>query len=217
VALGSAAVCYTLSTVGSASKAQVYDDRKPMPTLCLPVPVRYWSSPHFSPGRRCPVDMVVIHAISLPPGVFATGHIVELFMGKLDARAHPSFAELKGLRVSAHFLIERDGSINQFVDTEDTAWHAGVSEFQGRQGCNDFSVGVELEGDQQTPFAEPQYQALELLLRALMETYPAITPDRVVGHSHVAPGRKWDPGPKFDWGRLARMLRRIRPATREGI
>ncbi len=152
------------------------------------------------------VDMVVIHAISLPPGVFGTGHIMELFMGRLDVGAHPSFQELEGLQVSAHFLIERDGKIHQFVNTDDTAWHAGKSEFQGRQGCNDFSVGIELEGDQATAFAEPQYQTLEILLKALMQAYPAITPERVVGHSQVAPGRKWDPGPKFDWARLRRGL-----------
>ncbi len=177
-----------------------------MPSICLPVPVRWWPSPHFSKGRPCEVDMVVIHAISLPPGLFGTGYVVDLFMGRLDLQAHPSFQELEGLRVSAHFFIERDGAVHQFVDTDDTAWHAGKSEFQGRQGCNDFSVGIELEGDQVTPFTESQYLALKILLGALMRAYPAITPDRVVGHSQVAPGRKWDPGPKFDWARLRLIL-----------
>ncbi len=152
------------------------------------------------------VDMVVIHAISLPPGVFGTGCIIDLFMGRLDIKAHPSFQGLEGLRVSAHFLIERDGQIHQFVHTDDTAWHAGESQFQGRQGCNDFSVGVELEGDQINSFTDAQYQALEILLVALMRAYPAITPARVVGHNQVAPGRKWDPGPMFDWERLRRAL-----------
>lgn len=157
------------------------------------------------------MDMVVIHAISLPPGVFGSGCVMELFMGRLDLKAHPSFRELEGLRVSAHFFIERTGAIHQFVDTDDTAWHAGKSEFLGRQGCNDFSVGIELEGDQVSLFTEHQYQSLEILLGALRKAYPAITPDRVVGHCQVAPGRKWDPGPKFDWGRLRRMLEANRP------
>lgn len=154
------------------------------------------------------MDMIVIHAISLPAGVFGTGYIMELFMGRLDLKAHPSFQELEGLKVSAHFLIEREGAIHQFVDTDNTAWHAGKSEFQGRQGCNDFSVGIELEGDQLTCFTEPQYRTLGILLGVLMRAYPSITPQRVVGHSQVAPGRKWDPGPKFDWGRLRSILER---------
>lgn len=188
-----------------------------MPSIHLPVPVRWWPSPHFSKGRPCAVDMVIIHAISLPPGVFGTGYVIELFMGRLDPKAHPSFQELEGLKVSAHFLIERQGEIHQFVDTDDTAWHAGKSEFEGRQGCNDFSVGVELEGDQVNLFTELQYRALEILLEALMKAYPAVTPQRVVGHSQVAPGRKWDPGPKFDWARLRLILERKKPRGLERI
>lgn len=158
----------------------------------------------------------MIHAISLPPGVFGTGYVVDLFMGRLDTNAHPSFRDLEGVKVSCHFFLERDGSVHQFVDTQDTAWHAGQSRFMGRSGCNDFSVGIELEGDPHTPFTEPQYMALGLLLKTLVSTYPAITPDRVVGHSQVAPGRKWDPGPCFDWSRVRGILEEIGPALGEG-
>lgn len=180
------------------------------------MPVRFWPSPHFTPGRKCPVDMIVIHAISLPPGVFGTGHVVDFFMGRLDTKAHPSFRDLEGLKVSSHFFLQRDGSLHQFVDTRDTAWHAGESHFMGRSACNDFSVGIELEGDAHSPFTENQYNALGLLLEAIIRIHPAITPDRVVGHSQVAPGRKWDPGPFFDWVRLQGMLRGSLPLSVQG-
>lgn len=168
--------------------------------------VKRWKSPHFTPGRRCEVELVVIHAISLPPGEFGKGYIFDLFMGTLDPKAHPTFGDLEGLEVSCHFLIERGGQIHQFVDPEDTAWHAGVSEFGGRTNCNEFSIGIELEGAYGVPFTEEQYRSLRLLLRALVLSYPRITAERVVGHEHISPGRKWDPGPSFSWERVKRWM-----------
>lgn len=148
------------------------------------------------------MELIVIHAISLPDGVFGTGHVIDLFMGRLDPDLHPSYRELAPMRVSAHFFIDRDGKLHQFVDTEDTAWHAGESCFLGRPHCNDFSIGIELEGDRRREFTARQYRVLALLCMAIQGRYPAVTMDRIVGHSEVAPGRKWDPGPRFDWGRL---------------
>lgn len=180
-----------------------------MAALEIPWKVTRWQSPHFTPGRKGTVELVVIHAISLPPGVFNTGYVIDLFLGRLDPWAHPSFEELKDLRVSSHFFVERDGSIHQFVDSDDTAWHAGKSEFRGRENCNDFSVGVELEGALGVPFTERQYRALEAILQGLIRRYPKIPPHGVVGHEHISPGRKWDPGPSFDWARVLDAVQRI--------
>lgn len=148
------------------------------------------------------MELIVLHAISLPDGVFGTGHVIDLFMGRLDPGLHPSYRELASMRVSAHFFIERDGKLHQFVDTEDTAWHAGESCFMGRRNCNDFSIGIELEGDRRHEFTAEQYRVLALLCCAIKELYPAVGNDRIVGHSDVSPGRKWDPGPRFDWDHL---------------
>jgi AmpD protein len=156
------------------------------------------------------VDLVVVHAISLPPGVFGSGHVIDFFMGRLDEAGHPAYAELKGTRVSAHFFVERGGQIHQFVDTEDTAWHAGKSRYRGRTSCNDFSIGIELEGDGSHPFTRKQYDRLGMLCAAVMDHYPGVTAHRVVGHSDVAPGRKWDPGPTFDWKRARSELDLVR-------
>ncbi|MCS6944513.1 MAG: 1,6-anhydro-N-acetylmuramyl-L-alanine amidase AmpD [Sutterellaceae bacterium] len=145
------------------------------------------------------VELLVIHSISLPPGVFGSGDVARLFTGQLDSTAHPFYASLGGLRVSAHFLIERDGAVTQFVSCDRRAWHAGVSTFEGRPACNDFSVGVELEGCDFVPFTDAQYEVLGQLLIALRARYPLRA---VRGHSHIAPGRKTDPGPLFDWHRL---------------
>ena len=147
-------------------------------------------------------SLVVIHGISLPPGVFAGDDIVRLFTNTLDPRSHPSYASLAGLRVSAHFLIRRGGELIQFVSCNDRAWHAGVSSWRGRTRCNDFSVGIELEGTDDLPYTGAQYTRLATLLGALARRYPV---SAAVGHSDVAPGRKTDPGPAFDWDRLARM------------
>ncbi len=145
------------------------------------------------------VTLVVIHNISLPPGQFGGPGVIELFTNRLDPAAHPYYETIRGLRVSAHFLIRRDGELIQFVSCSRRAWHAGVSSWRGRERCNDFSVGIELEGSDETPFTDPQYAALNDLLAALRAVHPIAD---VVGHSDIAPGRKTDPGPCFDWGRV---------------
>lgn len=162
-------------------------------------------SPYFDARpAQSPIELLVIHNISLPPGEFGTGDPARLFLGTLDLGAHPFFATLVGLQVSAHFLIERSGRITQFVSCGDRAWHAGVSAFEGRARCNDFSLGIELEGCDTLPFEPPQYEALVLLTRTLAAAYPLRA---VRGHSHIAPERKTDPGPCFDWVRYERALR----------
>jgi len=145
------------------------------------------------------IDLLVIHGISLPPGQFGGTAIDDLFCNRLDCTSHPSFSELADTRVSAHLLIRRDGSITQFVPFLLRAWHAGKSRFAGRDNCNDFSVGIELEGTDHIPYEQTQYQALIRVTRELMARYPAITLDRIVGHCDIAPGRKTDPGERFDW------------------
>lgn len=146
------------------------------------------------------VDLLVIHYISLPAGFFAGPAIEQLFSNTLRCDAHPTFASLEGLRVSSHFLIRRHGGLLQFVDVDRRAWHAGVSSFQGRERCNDFSVGVELEGDGERDFTTAQYRKLDLLIAALRARLPLRW---IAGHSDIAPGRKPDPGPRFDWARVA--------------
>lgn len=149
------------------------------------------------------ISLVVVHGISLPPGEFGGDGIVRLFTNRLDPDAHPYFATLSHLRVSAHFLIRRDGELIQFVSCLDRAWHAGVSAWKGHERCNDFSIGIELEGTDAIPYGPPQYTMLGRLIRALKRAYRI---EDVVGHSDVAPGRKTDPGPAFDWARLHRLL-----------
>lgn len=144
------------------------------------------------------IDLLVIHNISLPPGEFGGSHIADLFNNCLDCDAHPYFGRLRSLRVSAHFLIRRDGKAVQFVSTHDRAWHAGVSSFGGRERCNDFSIGIELEGTDFIPFTAAQYKTLARLTVSLTCAYPLAN---VAGHEHIAPGRKSDPGPFFDWDR----------------
>ncbi|AFL74975.1 1,6-anhydro-N-acetylmuramyl-L-alanine amidase AmpD [Thiocystis violascens] len=161
---------------------------------------------HPSPNQDArppgaPIDLLVIHNISLPPGAFDGDWIDDLFLNRLDPSAHPYFAAIAGIRVSAHLLIRRDGTLIQYVPCEQRAWHAGVSCFQGRERCNDYSIGIELEGDDRTPFAAAQYRVLADCTRHLQRRYPAITPARIAGHSDIAPGRKTDPGPAFDWNR----------------
>ena len=146
------------------------------------------------------VSLIVVHAISLPPSQFGSDDIERLFTNTLDPEAHPYFRAIAGVRVSAHFLIRRDGALLQFVSCAHRAWHAGASCWDGRQRCNDFSLGIELEGCDERPFAEAQYRRLVDLLAALRAQYPITS---VVGHSDIAPGRKTDPGPCFDWQRLA--------------
>lgn len=145
------------------------------------------------------VELLVVHNISLPPGEFGGFGIVDLFLNRLDAAAHPYYAGIAGLRVSAHFLIRRDGELLQFVSCEQRAWHAGVSIWRGRARCNDFSVGVELEGTDDVPFESAQYACLNALIGALRVRYPIID---IQGHSDIAPGRKTDPGPAFEWNKV---------------
>ena len=150
--------------------------------------------------------MVVIHNISLPPGQFGTGKVQAFFQNRLDTNEHPYFAEIAAMQVSAHFLIERDGAVTQFVSCLERAWHAGQSNFAGRENCNDFSLGIELEGTDELPISDAQYTSLLELTGVLRAAYPAITPERIRGHSDIAPGRKTDPGPAFDWARLHAAL-----------
>jgi len=149
------------------------------------------------------ISLLVIHNISLPLGQFGTGFISALFTNQLDCDAHPSFCDLRAIRVSAHFLIRRDGEVDQFVSADERAWHAGVSSFAGRERCNDFSIGIELEGTDFEPYSDLQYEALVRLTSVLCNHYPLVD---VAGHEHIAPGRKTDPGPYFDWARYRHLL-----------
>jgi AmpD protein len=162
------------------------------------------------------VDLIVVHHITCPPGSLDTTDVVALFLGTLDTGRHPAYREVAGKELSAHFLIDRAGRVTQFVATDRAAYHAGESRWRGRAGCNDFSVGIELTGDAARDFTARQYASLARLCRGLMRAYPKITPGRVVGHSQVAwpRGRKADPGPRFDWGRLRRQMEAIRGGSR---
>jgi AmpD protein len=164
----------------------------------------------FVPSPNCDarpvgraITLLVIHHISLPPGEFGGAGIVELFTNRLDPAAHPYYATIAGMRVSAHFLVRRDGVLLQFVPCGRRAWHAGESRWKGRARCNDFSIGIELEGSGEAPFTAAQYRRLAALTRALKARYPIRD---VVGHSDIAPGRKSDPGPHFDWARYRALL-----------
>jgi N-acetyl-anhydromuramoyl-L-alanine amidase len=149
------------------------------------------------------ISLIVIHGISLPPGEFGGPHIDQLFMGTLDPAAHPYFKEIEGLRVSSHFVIRRDGALVQYVACHERAWHAGASSWKGRERCNDYSIGIELEGADDVPYAEPQYDTLIDLVRALAGRYGPLD---LAGHSDIAPGRKTDPGRWFDWERVRASL-----------
>ena len=153
-----------------------------------------------------PVDLAIVHGISLPPGQFGSAQISALFLNQLNWDDDPFYKTIKGLRVSSHLLIERSGALLQFVPLSQRAWHAGQSRFAGRERCNDFSIGIELEGSDYVPYTAAQYHALGAVLRTLMARYPRITTDSIVGHCHVAPGRKTDPGASFNWSCLGRML-----------
>jgi N-acetyl-anhydromuramoyl-L-alanine amidase len=175
-----------------------------------------WSEGWWAGARRSPspnagprpagtvIDLVVLHSISLPPGQFGGPEVEDFFHNRLNTAAHPYFEQLQELRVSAHFFVRRTGEVVQLVSCDQRAWHAGASVWRGREQCNDFSIGIELEGlDDGTPFAAAQYAALARLLRAVARAYPVRD---AVGHEHVAPGRKADPGAGFDWRRLSRVL-----------
>ncbi|MBU2871153.1 1,6-anhydro-N-acetylmuramyl-L-alanine amidase AmpD [Colwellia sp. E2M01] len=169
--------------------------------------VQVLPSPFFAP-RECDeeINLLVVHNISLPAGRFGERYIDDLFLGKLDCTAHDSFCDLIGVEVSAHCLIRRDGSITQYVSFLDKAWHAGVSSFQGRERCNDYSIGIELEGTDDIPYTEQQYQGLAALTLCLQNEYPGIIMENIVGHCDIAPIRKTDPGKVFDWHYFRQQL-----------
>jgi len=165
-------------------------------------------SPNFDmrPGGILP-ELIVVHGISLPPEQFGGPWIDRLFTNALPPAEHPYFEKIKDLRVSSHVLIRRDGEPVQYVPFHERAWHAGASSYQGRERCNDFSVGIELEGADEIPYEPAQYRVLSALIVALCEAYPSLSLSRIAGHSDIAPGRKTDPGPAFDWQRLYALLR----------
>jgi|SRR5262245_50380309 len=162
-----------------------------------------WSPNQDERPAGAEISLVVLHSISLPPGEYGGEHIERLFTNRLDPAAHPYFAEIHALKVSSHFLVRRDGEVVQFVPVERRAWHAGASSWRGRGRCNDFSVGIELEGTDDSPFEEVQYRELARLIRELQSALPIRD---VAGHSEIAPGRKTDPGARFDWPRLFAAL-----------
>ena len=170
--------------------------------------VRQVLSPHCDarPAGTAP-ELLVVHGISLPPGEFGGPWIDRLFTGTLSPEAHPYFREIAATRVSAHALIRRDGAIVQYVPFGERAWHAGASQYRGRESCNDFSIGVELEGTDDTPYAEAQYQQLAALAAALLAAYASLSSEHIVGHSDIAPCRKTDPGAAFDWPRFRALLK----------
>jgi AmpD protein len=164
------------------------------------VEARQVPSPNFNQRPDVgDISLLVIHNISLPPDEYGAGFVEDFFCNKLDANKHPYFAEICHLQVSAHVFIDRDGRLLQFVNFKDRAWHAGQSCFCDRDNCNDFSIGIELEGSDHQAYTEEQYQALVICTLAIQNSYPAINMDRIVGHSDIAPGRKSDPGDAFDW------------------
>ncbi len=169
--------------------------------------VPFLASPHCDdrPAGQRP-ELIVVHAISLPPGRFGGPYVEAFFLGRLEPGADPYFERIQHLRVSAHLLIRRDGRVVQFVPFHRRAWHAGQSCFRGRTRCNDFSIGIELEGTETLPFAAAQYAALARCIRALWDAYPSLRPEWITGHQHIAPTRKTDPGPWFDWDGLAALL-----------
>lgn len=159
----------------------------------------------------CEPELIVIHGISLPPGEYGGPWIDRLFTNSLPADAHPYFAGICALKVSSHLLIRRDGECVQYVPFHRRAWHAGVSSYCGRERCNDFSIGIELEGCDGQPYEPIQYRVLSETIHALVKAYPSLSPERLAGHCDIAPGRKTDPGPAFDWVRLKALLRVPRP------
>lgn len=154
----------------------------------------------------CHPDLLVIHNISLPPGEYGGPCIEQLFTNCLDWDAHPYFNEIRGTEVSSHLLIRRDGEVVQFVDLRERAWHAGISSYQGRTDCNDFSIGIELEGTDEDAYTGAQYEILVAISRALFRYFPTMNASRIAGHSDIAPGRKTDPGASFDWDKYHKLL-----------
>lgn len=153
------------------------------------------------------MSLLVLHNISLPPAQFGGGYVQQFFQNQLNPQQHPYFAEIASLHVSSHLFIERNGDLYQFVNLNDRAWHAGVSCYQGRDNCNDFSIGIELEGTDNLAYTDTQYQVLIALIQAIMQAYPKLARTRITGHEFIAPRRKTDPGESFDWQRLFAQLR----------
>ncbi len=174
---------------------------------------RQVSSPnHDDRPDAADISLIVIHGISLPPRHYGGPFIDQLFTNQLDPDAHAYFAEIASLRVSSHLFVDRAGAVTQYVPLTRRAWHAGRSEFRGRSACNDFSIGIELEGSDDEAYCEVQYEVGAVLVAELMRVWPAIVPDRIAGHSEIAPGRKTDPGPAFDWGRFRTAIAACRTA-----
>lgn len=177
---------------------------------------RHLQSSNFGPrpAHAC-IDLLVVHSISLPPGVYGGPEVEQLFTNRLDWDGHPYFQSIRGTQVSAHFFVRRDGGLVQFVSCDDRAWHAGVSSYRGRENCNDDSIGVELEGLEGETFTSAQYQSLSDLVQAIAQQYPLA---HMAGHEHIAPGRKLDPGPGFQWNALLPLLANLvisAPATQK--
>jgi AmpD protein len=182
----------------------------------LIMPARQCSSPnHDARPAGAQPELIVLHGISLPPGDFGGSAILDLFCNTLDWDAHPYYDEIRGMQVSAHLLLRRNGELLQFVPFTERAWHAGASRFRGRSCCNDFSIGIELEGMDDQPYDARQYPVLVAVLQALLAAYPRLSPRRLAAHSDIAPGRKTDPGPAFDWLRLYDGLGAALQAGRE--
>jgi AmpD protein len=172
--------------------------------------IAFLKSPHANARPAgSSIDLIVLHAISLPDGTFEMANVSDFFLGKLNASAHPSFQDLQSVHVSAHFVVARNGSITQFVSTNSRAWHAGESTWLGKDNCNDYSIGIEIIGDEKQPFTHKQYTETARLCRTLMATYASATKDRIVGHQDIAPTRKWDPGKQWDWQHFHRSLSHI--------
>lgn len=173
----------------------------------LITPAKLLLSPNYNQRPSDSViDLLVIHNISLPRGEFGGDCVEKLFLNQLDCNLHPTFRSLENLKVSSHIFIRRDGTVIQFVPFHLRAWHAGESSFEGKKNCNDYSIGIELEGTDDLPYTENQYQFLSVIAAQIMRSYPAITQQRIVGHQTIAPGRKTDPGPSFDWEKFRAIL-----------
>jgi AmpD protein len=166
-------------------------------------------SPNFNARPNQVVDALVVHNISLPPNQFGGNYIASFFCNTLDCSIHPYFEQIKGVEVSAHLLIKRSGDVVQFVAFNQRAWHAGVSSLDGKDNCNDFSIGIELEGADDIDYEDIQYEVLINVTNILLKAYPAITAERVVGHNEIAPGRKTDPGPAFNWPQYKKRIQTL--------
>ncbi|OAN86788.1 N-acetyl-anhydromuranmyl-L-alanine amidase [Marinobacter sp. EhC06] len=176
---------------------------------------RWTPSPNFGPRPEgAAISLLVVHNISLPPGQFGGREIEDFFCNQLDHSAHPYFKTIEGVQVSAHLLIRRDGALVQFVSLLDRAWHAGRSCFEGQEECNDFSIGIELEGTDDTPYTTEQYRMLAKVADLIMTAWPDVTANRITGHCDIAPGRKSDPGPAFDWQYFRAALQAVQGSGR---